>query len=334
MKNRPTLKTVAEAAGVSLPTVSQVMRGVGRISKNTREQVHLAAVEVGYVQDHRAASVRTGRSNEIAIIVHDIANSFNAELIYGVSKRVEDKGYFLSIMDAHGDAQRLEQLVRFALAKSCAGLLWVPSEKVDPSLIDLIQKQKMANVTFLRGISGTNAPSLRIANARATAKATRYLMELGHRHIIFAGGVGDNQTRRQRLSGYQDAMEAAGHISPQIFDYDDTKHGGFDFATNILLNHPDITAVVCNGDEFAIGLCLGLKKMGKQPGVDISVIGFDDIDEAELITPALTTLSISPVCFGKKLAEMLLREMDGVCALQPAELIEAELIIRETTQSP
>ena len=328
---RPTLKTVAQTADVSLPTVSQVMRGVGRISVATRKKVLAAADLVGYVPDQGASLVRTGRSNEVVIIVHDIQNSFNAELIQGVSLKLEKEGYFLSIMDAHGEPARLEKLVRIAISKNCAGLLWVPSERVDRSLPHLIEKQHLPNVTFLRGISGSTAPSIRIANEAAIIEAAQYLHELGHSKIAFAGGIGTNQTRLQRMRGYEMGMKKITGSKPIILDFEDTKEGGFRCAMKFINEKTDATAVICNGDEFAIGLCLGLQRLGLQPGEDVSVIGFDDIAEARMLTPALTTMSVSPTVFGERLANVMLSAISGNLDQVSEIFVSATLIKRETT---
>ncbi len=327
MNKRPTLKTVADHAGVSLPTVSQVLRGVGRIGEDTRRRVLASVKDVGYIHDARAASVRTGRSQEVSIIVHDIGNHFNAEVVDSAARCLEADGYFLSIMDAKGDPERLEHLVRIVLSKSCAGLLWVPSERVDTQLIRLIEKQQIPTVTFLREMKVANFPSLGIANAKAIRTATEYLISLNHKQIAFAGGEGKNQTRSARIQGYQTAINNKG----LIFDCADSKQGGFEFATTLIDTLSDISAVVCNGDEFAIGLCLGLSRRNIIPGKDISIIGFDDVKESALHTPALTTMSLKPTVFGEKLAEKLLQQFKGNKIVQSNELILPELIIRETT---
>ena len=99
MTSKPKLETVAREAGVSLATVSQVMRGKGRISDSTRKRVLEAANRLNYVPDGRAASMRSGVSKEIGMAIHDIANSFNAEVISGVSAYLETEGYLVSLSD-------------------------------------------------------------------------------------------------------------------------------------------------------------------------------------------------------------------------------------------
>lgn len=99
MSKKPTLQTVAQKAGVSVPTVSQVLRGTGRISAKTQKKVLDAAKALHYVTDGRAASMRSGQSSEIGMIIHYIANPFNAELISGVSDTLEKEGYLVSVLD-------------------------------------------------------------------------------------------------------------------------------------------------------------------------------------------------------------------------------------------
>ena len=116
MTKRPKLQTVAREAGVSLATVSQVMRGAGRISEATRQRVMLAAQKVNYVPDSRAAAMRSGENREIGLLIHKIANPFNAEVISGVSDLLETEGYLVSVLDSRDDPARqqrnLEALIR------------------------------------------------------------------------------------------------------------------------------------------------------------------------------------------------------------------------------
>lgn len=112
MAHRPKLSTVAAAAGVSPATVSQVLRGTGRISEETRARVLEAARAVNYLPDGRAAAMRSGENREIGLVLHHLANPFNAELVSGVSDRLERDGYLVSVLDSRDDAERQERNLR------------------------------------------------------------------------------------------------------------------------------------------------------------------------------------------------------------------------------
>lgn len=334
MNKRPTLRTVAEEAQVSLPTVSQVMRGVGRISDSTRKRVLEAADRVGYVPDESAVTMRTGRTKEVGIIVHFIANHFNSELVGGVSDVLEPLGYSLSVLDAQDDNERVESFVRTILSRKPAGMLWVPGEVVEPSTIPLILKQKVPAITFLRDSGISELSNVSINNEQATYQATKHLIELGHRNLGYFGGMPTSQTRRKRLTGFMNAIREANLNEPMIFDTPESRTIGFHSISDIVNQHPHITALVYYGDELAIGAHLGLTRMGLVAGRDISIVGFDDIEEARLLTPALTTLAINPHQFGQTLARQLLSEINDPKSRPKKIIIDAELSVRDTTKAP
>ncbi len=331
MKKRPTLKTVAEQAGVSLPAVSQAMRGVGRISETTRTKVLKAAEEVGYIPDESAVSMRTGRSNEISIIVHFMANHFNAELINGVNSVLEPKGYLLSVFDAQNDEERLERQLRTVLSRNPAGMLWVPSETVSPGLAKLIEKQNIPNVTFLRDSGLEQITNISLSNRTSTYEATKHLIALGHQHLAYIGGMPEAQTRERRLEGFYEAIQEHNLPEPLIIDSHESKTIGFELIEGIVRDYPQYTGLMFYGDELAIGACLGLQRMGLTPGREVSIIGFDDIEEATLITPALTTISVDPFHFGQELAGLLFEEMEAQAGSPRRVMFDAVLEIRGTT---
>jgi len=127
MSNKPTLSTVARQAGVSVPTVSQVIRGTGRISQQTRDRVLHAAKTLHFVPDSRAASMRSGENREIGFVINQLLNPFNAEVVSGVVDRLEADGYMVSILDTRDDADRQNRHLQSVIRHGRGGLLWVPA---------------------------------------------------------------------------------------------------------------------------------------------------------------------------------------------------------------
>lgn len=331
MAERPTLQTVAKEAGVSIPTVSQVMRGTGRISEETRKRVLQAASKLHYVPDARAASMRSGQNREIGFVISQVSNPFNAEVISGVSDLLEAEGYLVSVLDARDDAGRQGRHLEAFIRNGRGGLLWVPALDTTQETIDFLVAHAIPTVTFLRPLDRNLFDHVGIRNAAATAVATRYLVGLGHRSIAYLGGTTMTAVRRERIAGYRQVMSDLGISAPIIWDSADTKLAGLNAMLELLRTHPETTAVVCNGDMVALGACHALIRSGLQPGRDISVIGFDDIEDAAVATPALTTMAVSPYQLGRRLALVLLdriREPDMPVTLSE---VSAELKVRETT---
>ncbi|TNF20473.1 MAG: LacI family transcriptional regulator [Rhodobacteraceae bacterium] len=330
MAVRPTLETVAQEAGVSIPTVSQVIRGTGRISEKTREKVLKAAKKLHYIPDGRAAAMRSGENREIGFVINQIANPFNAEVMSGVVELLEAEGYLVSILDTGDDAARQERHLEAFIRNGRGGLLWVPAQDTPERTFDLLRVQAIPTVTFMRP-AGERYDHVGVRNAVATETATSHLADLGHHHIAYLGGTVMTLVRQRRILGYERVMKARNLGAPIVWPSIDTKLAGLEALRDLRQSHPEVTAIVCNGDMVALGACLGLQKAGLVPGRDLSVIGFDDIADAALATPALTTMAISPQKLGRKLAQVLLARIREPDMPTTVSEVSARLVIRDTT---
>lgn len=331
MNPRPKLQTVAEMAGVSIATASQVMRGTGRISQATRGKVLEAAKKLNYVTDGRAASMRSGENREIGFVIHHIANPFNAEVISGASDLLESEGYLLSVLDSRDEPEKEARNLEAFIRSSRGGLLWVPSIGTRPTTLNLLKTHRIPTVTFLRRIPGLNLDHVGIENTEATSKATHYLADLGHRNIAYFGGIGMGQVRAERIAGYEQARAQRGLGAAVVWPSTDGKLAGLDAAIELREKHPEISALVCNGDMVALGACLSLQRHGLTPGKDLSVIGFDDIADAAVATPPLTTLAVSPEQLGRKLARVLIERIREPDTPRAIVTVPAQLIVRGST---
>jgi len=330
MNRKPKLSDVAELAGVSVSTASQVMRGAGRISDDTTARVRKAADKLRYVVNERAASMRSGNNREIGFVINQIANPFNAEVISGVSDLLEDKGYLVSVLDARDDPVRQHQHLASFIRSGRAGLLWVPAFGTREDDLELLKSHRVPTVTFLRKIDARAFDHIGVANEDATATATRYLVDAGHREIAYLGGTTMTTVRSARIAGYKKTLQQFTDCDPIVWDCDDNKLAGLDQIQALRSAHPQVTAVVCNGDMVALGALLGLQRMGLRAGKDLAVVGFDDIQDAAASTPTLTTMSICPYKLGQRLAQTLLRRLES--PESPIEMIEvtARLIERDS----
>jgi LacI family transcriptional regulator len=331
---RPKLQTVAEVAGVSIATVSQVMRGTGRISDATRKKVLDAANSVSYVTDGRAADMRSGTSREIGLLIHKIANPFNAEVIAGVSDQLEVDGYLVSVLDSRDDPAKQRRNMEALIRNSRGGLLWVPAIDTDEDIFALIEAHQIPVVTFLRRAKKGDFDHVTIENTRATETATNHLADLGHSNIAYVGGRKPVDARLERIAGYKNVLGERKLAEPVIISCEDTKPAGFSIVGNILAEHPQITGIVCNGDMVALGAAAGLQRLGKTPGKDMSIVGFDDIQDSAIATPPLTTMAVAPYEMGRKLARVMLDRINMPEMPATTVLVPAHLTVRETTGAP
>ncbi|CUI33634.1 Purine nucleotide synthesis repressor [Cognatishimia activa] len=239
----------------------------------------------------------------------------------------------LSVLDSQDDPERQRRQLEAFIRSSRGGLLWVPAHDTPQETFDLLRNHRIPTVTFLRRESATDFDHVGILNVDATKTATNYLADLGHRHIAFLGGVADVEVRNQRIAGYK-AVLAERNLGPAIiWESPDDKPSGLNAMTALREAHPEVSGVVCNGDMVALGACLALARMGQTPGEDVSVIGFDDIQDAAVATPPLTTMAVSPYRLGRRLARVLLERIREPETPVAVSEISAELIVRETSGS-
>lgn len=309
------------------------MRGTGRISAETREKVLKAANTLHYIPDSRAASMRSGENREIGFVINQLANPFNAEVIGGVVDLLEAEGYLVSVLDTRDDAARQGRHLQSFIRHGRGGLLWVPALDTPDDTFDMLAKHGIPTVTFLRRTSD-RIDHVGIRNAEATATATTYLADLGHRHIAYLGGTDMTSVREDRISGYRRVLAERDLAPAIVWTSADNKPAGLDAMMRLRAEHPEVTAIVCNGDMVALGACLGLLRQGLAPGRDVSVIGFDDVQDAAVATPPLTTMAVSPHRLGRKLARVLLDRIHDPDMPATVSEITAELVVRATTGAP
>jgi len=334
MRKKPTLHSVASYAGVSVATASQALRHTGRISDKTRKAVLKAAEELHYVRDSRAASMRSGENREIGLVIHEIANPFNAEVISGLSDFLEAEDYLVSVLDSQNDSTKEIRNLKTFIAGNRSGIIWVPTAQILPETINLLRTNNVPTITFLNSFSNSPFDHVGIRNAKATFDATSHVIALGHRNIAYFGGTGQTYVRKERIRGYREAMTEHGLGAPLIWDCADTKLAASEAMQTFCNAHPDVTAIICNGDRVALGACLSLARQKKLAGRDISVIGIDDITDAALASPPLSTMAVSPTELGRQLGRVMINRLKNPDEQQVYLDITAELVVRQTTGAP
>lgn len=331
MASKPKLEHVAKVAGVSTATASQVMRGTGRISAKTRKKVQEAARDMHYVPDVRAASMRSGQNREIGFVINQLSNPFNAEVISGVSDLMEKEGFLVSVLDARDDTERQGRHVDAFIRNGRGGLIWVPAADTPASTVELLKRHAIPTVTFLRRTDPAVFDHVGIRNTQATREATRYLVELGHQRIAFFGGTDMTIVRKERIAGYLDVLKEYGLDHSLVWNSEENKMAALNAMLALCDKHPETTALVCHGDVVALGACLAMNRLGLTPGRDLSIVGFDNIPDAAVSTPPLTTMAVSPYQLGRRLARVLLDRLREPALPVTVTEISAELIVRETT---
>lgn len=312
MRKAITVTDIAHGCGVSRATVSLVLRGSPLVHADTRAKVEAELKRQGYVYNRSAANLRRRTSSSVALVINDLSNPFFAEFAAGVDDVVVAEGY-VTLLGNTGESPEREQAVLTSLMEhQPAGVILSPAEHSDGGKLETVLGTQVPVLVFNREIPGARWDFLALDNHRGAYLATEHLLQLGHRRIAFFGGHADSSSCRERRRGYADAMNAAG-FEPEPHWLIETpptrlhaaRHSDALFAKAAAAP----TAAVCYNDTVALGLMLGLAAHGRQPGHDFAVTGFDDIPEAALTVPSLTTVAVDPRARGRQAAELLLQRI-------------------------
>lgn len=327
------IEDVARAAGVSKATASRALTGHGYVAEATRERVRQAADELGYVPSSPAASLATGRTKNIGVVMPYLNRWFFAEVLEGVQAVLLEEGYDLTLYDAKpGTPGRRRVFDDYLARKRFDGLIAVGLEPDDHELERLVAiGRPVVSVVAL----GENASVVRLDDHHAARRATAHLIELGHTRIAFLGGLSATEgphVDRARLAGYRRTMIDAG-LRPIHVPSDVSVPGGYAAAVDLL---GDVdrrpTALVATCDEVAIGAIIAARRLGIPVPMSLSVIGIDNHEYAEMF--GLTTFEQSPRDQGRHAALMLLTRLRDP-EQEPVDMrIQPRLIVRSSTAPP
>ena len=305
MTRRPTILDVASAAGVSKSTVSLVLQGSDLVREETAVAVREAMGRVGYVYNRAAANLRSASTGQVGLVINDLRNPFYTEFATTLQMRLAEAGYATVIGNSDEDPGRQVQVVRSMIEHGVAGLVIAPAFGAPGPVMDQIAAASVPAMQVLRRLEGSDGliPFASFDYATGGAEATQHLLDQGCRRIAFLGGIAGRQITQERASGYLEAMERAG-LQPLMLHGPTTRHQGYEAATGL---PEDIEAVLCFNDLVALGLLNGLARLGRRPGRDIRLVGFDDIAECAEVWPALSSVSCDIARFGDDMAARLLR---------------------------
>jgi len=329
-----TVTDIAEAIGVSRATVSLVLRGSTLVNVDTRARVEAELRRQRYVYNRGAANLRRRTSSSVALVINDLSNPFFAEFASGVDEALGGKGY-VTLLGSTGESPARQQAVLTSLMEHTpAGLILSPAEGSDTA--QLRQVLGHANVLlFNRELPGAEWDFLTLDNQQGAYLATRHLIERGHQHIAFFGGHAVSSSCHQRRTGYAQALAEAGRpLEPALMV--ETAPSRLDAAARtgeLFAQAQAPTAAVCYNDSVALGLMLGLASRGIAPGRDFAVTGFDDISEAAVAMPPLTTLTVDPRERGRQAAELLLQRLDHPDGPPQRTVAPVQLRIRDSSGS-
>jgi LacI family repressor for deo operon, udp, cdd, tsx, nupC, and nupG len=306
---------VAALAGVSIATVSRAIANPDRVSAATRERVLEVVRRIGYTPNVAGRSLRAARSGMVLVVVPSLITPFFSELLLGIDQALSAQGYGLLIGNLHDRAEKEARLVELVFAGQADGVILldgrVPRGR-DRSLTDASVPLVGVSIPAAEGV-----PAVLVRDREAAAAVARHLLGLGHRSFGYVSGPAapaiGHYIEHERWTGFAGALAAAGIPADAVIRWPGTFHlaSGIEAGHRFLAATARPTAVFCISDMMALGFMRVVQDAGVIVPRDVSVVGYDGIQFADLCTPVLTTVRQPREAMGRAAAELLVRLIQG-----------------------
>jgi DNA-binding LacI/PurR family transcriptional regulator len=328
---RPVMADVARLAGVSHQTVSRVVNDHPNVRPQTRDNVLAAITQLAYRPNAAARTLVTRRTHTLGVISCDTDLVGPASMLYGIETAAAGS-YFVSVASLPAlDHSVAMDAVERLLGQGVEGIIVIaPSTSAVAALSGVPTEVPLVAVGC-----GTSAPlpSVAVDNTAGATRATQYLLGLGHACVHYVGGPQTSLDAQEREAGWRAALTAAGIDPPSVLRGDWSSRSGY-AAGQALAARPELTAILCVNDQIALGVVRALSEAGRPVPGDVSVVGFDDIPEAEFFRPPLTTVRQDFAELGRRALRLLVLKIAGGHADGPQEPVGTELIIRASAAPP
>jgi LacI family transcriptional regulator len=323
-----TIVDIAEAASVSASTVSRVLRHDRRISPATTERVHRAAEELGYRPNLIAQELVKGRSMTIGVLIQHPASSYFGQILNGIEVALGDTGYHSLVASGDWRRERERSALDLLVRRRVDALIVIGGTLPDEELASAVAS--VPTICVSRS-APTGSHGIVVENREAARRAVEHLIGLGHERIAHITGDPVMTDARARLAGYLDALRAAG-IAPDarlVVEGGFLVDGGARGVDELVERGAELTALFVANDVMAPSALLALARHGLDVPGDVSVVGFDDDEQAAWLRPPLTTMRQPLFDIGMRAALGALRLLDGDDPQLP--VLVPELVVREST---
>jgi LacI family transcriptional regulator len=323
---RATIREIASAAGVSIATVSRVLNGRPDVSQHTRETVMRVVRDQGFTMNRSARALSGGRTGLIGLTLPMVAEAYFALILAGAAEALYEQDMRLVVCPTLHEHEREVTLLDHLMHGTTDGAVLMLPEESNEELHALQRAGYAFVVVDPRVTLDEGIPAVSAAHASGALAATEHLLSLGHRRIAAITGPTEWMASSERLNGYHAALAAAGVLpDPALVAASNFRLENGRRAAGRLLDLDDPpTAIFGFNDNIAIGALQAARERGLRVPEDVSVVGFDDLDQAAIVTPALTTVRQPLAEMGRMAVSVLARVLDH----QPLEALHIELKTR------
>lgn len=333
-----TIYDIAKRTYYSPTTVSKAFNNYSDVREKTRQEIFRVAQEMGYLPNSHARTLTTKKSWTIGVLFVEntgfgIRHPFFSAVIESFKKVAVDKGYALMFISKDVGGKQSGYLENCRI-RGVDGVVVFLSDYEDPYFRELLESDIP---TVILDFETTQSHTVCSDNTDGAQLAIEYLVSLGHRKIAHISGGMNTFPGKTRELGYKNAMKQQGLEVPESYVVNGafySRESGYQAMLELLKLPDRPTAVFASGDMLALGAIMAVKDSGLSVPLDISVVGYDDIDLAEYVTPALTTIRQDTELLGSRAADILLASIEGKQLDKEAVLVPVEVIERESCAPP
>lgn len=299
----PTIRDVAERAGVATSTVSRALSNPDRVNPVTRQKIEKVAAELNYIPSSQARGLSSGRTQAIALLVPDVTNPFFFDIIRGTQRELRAAGYTQVLVDTEESAE-VEQNALHKMQSTADGYILAASRLTDAQLAEAAGQHAL--VTINR--ASADVPTVVIDTPSAVVQALEHLASLGHTKICYVGGPASSWSNAKRWKAFEDETRVRGLATSRVGPFAPMMTSGAAAADAAV--HTGATACIVFNDLLAIGMLQRLRERGMRVPEDMSIVGCDDIFGADFCNPPLTTIASPIEQAGRVAVSMLLSQLN------------------------
>lgn len=334
-RHTPSIKDVAEIAGVSVATVSRVLNKKGKYSPETEKKVLAVVNSYGYISNMSAKSLRQAKSNTIGLIVPNVENAFFSQLAYSIETTMFQSNYSVFICNSGNDPKKEREYFRTLIGKRVDGILCISDLNEIPADI-LDRGVPIVCIDRHPTAAGRHIPWIGNDDTAASHAATKYLLEKGCRKILFITSYLSEYNRRDREVGYRQALEEQGLFVDRNYILQRTGADPTPIESEVLVydflkkNLP-LDGIISSSEPAALGALYALKRANLSVPQDVKIVSYDNTLYSLLTTPALTSVERNSTKMAQKACEVLLQMIAGETPAESEIYIPTDLVEREST---
>lgn len=328
-RNTPTLVDVAREAGVSLKTASRVLNGVTSVNEEKALKIREVMSRLGYRPNELARGLKARKSAAIGMIVSNLSDPFTASAVKAVQEVARSNGYVVILASSGGYADVERSEIETLVGRQIDGLVIAPADSKNHNFSDIIP-DGLQVVTFDQPIRNAPFDVVTIPNRRSAREATQHLLDHGFRRVVAIGARPHFYTCSERVAGYREAMKRAS-LEPLASLIKHESMLTSEWLSQVVLKKQRADAIICMNWVCTMLTLRSLRQLGKEPGLDVPLLSFDDFELADMLTPSISAVRQPAERFGYEAARLLFDRLNGKLGRERVSVeLPTTLIVRES----